>query len=84
LSPGDPGYDPGESDFDTQDAYTKFDVSLSYTSADERWGAELFINNATDESIRQETFFLVSGGNESAYVWAPGREAGVRLNFSFD
>jgi iron complex outermembrane receptor protein len=75
--------DPGEANFDTQDAYAKIDFSLAYQSADSRWGAELYVNNATDEDIKEE--LAINGGQDVTFAtYAPSREAGLRLNFSFD
>ncbi|WP_308364370.1 MULTISPECIES: TonB-dependent receptor domain-containing protein [unclassified Microbulbifer] len=72
--------DPGERDFDVQEAYAKFDASLTYASADDSWTAELYGNNLTDEGIKQELFI---GGVQTAYTWAPSREAGLRFAYRF-
>ncbi|MCX2782686.1 TonB-dependent receptor [Microbulbifer thermotolerans] len=72
--------DPGEKDFDVQEAYAKFDASLTYNSADDSWSAELYGNNLTNEGIKQELFI---GGVETAYTWAPSREAGLRFAYRF-
>ena len=37
--------------FETQDRYTKTDLSLLYTAEDERWYAELFVRNIEDEDV---------------------------------
>jgi len=73
--------DPGESDFDLQGAYTKIDASLAYSNEADAWNAELYVNNLTDEAIKQEMFI---GGENTAYTWAPAREAGVRFAYTFD
>jgi len=73
--------DPGESNFDIQEAYTKVDVSVGYASAAGQWSTELYVNNLTDESIKQEMFI---GGEQTAYTWAPPREAGIRFGYKFD
>ncbi len=75
--------DPGESNFDTQDAYTKVDLSLAYLSKDSRWGAELYVTNATDEAIKEEN--AINGGQNVTFnTYAASREAGIRFNYSFD
>ncbi|RBP49904.1 TonB-dependent receptor [Arenicella xantha] len=73
--------DPGESNFDIQESYTKLDLSLIYASPDSRWTAELYLNNATDEAIKQE---VQIGGTRTAYTWAPSREGGLRLSYNFN
>ncbi|WP_346838390.1 TonB-dependent receptor [Microbulbifer sp. SAOS-129_SWC] len=72
--------DPGEKDFDRQPAYAKFDASLAYASADDSWSAELYALNLTNEGIKQEIFI---GGTDTAYTWAPSREAGLRFGYHF-
>ncbi len=73
--------DPGENDMDVQEAYTKVDASVTYASANGNWNVELYVNNATDEEIKQE---LNIGGYETFASWAPSRESGLRLSYSFD
>lgn len=72
--------DPGESDFDRQEAYTKVDASIRYVSADDKWNMELYVNNLSDAEIKQELFI---GGEKSSYIWAPSREAGFRIGYQF-
>ncbi len=73
--------DPGESNMDVQEAYTKVDASVSYASAEGNWNVELYVNNLTDEEIKQE---LNLGSNQTFASWAPSRESGLRLSYSFD
>jgi iron complex outermembrane receptor protein len=73
--------DPGASDIDRQEAYTKLDASLTYASANDSWRAELYVNNLTDEEIKQELIFQ---GTTPTYGWAPSREAGVRVSYQFE
>jgi len=73
--------DPGESNFDIQEAFTKIDVSLKYTSPEARWSAEFYVNNLTDEGIKQE---IQIGGVQTAFTWAPPRESGLRLRYEFE
>tara|TARA_R110001583_G_scaffold57841_3_gene172805 strand:- start:1143 stop:3494 length:2352 start_codon:yes stop_codon:yes gene_type:complete len=72
--------DPGESDVATQEAYSKFDMSLTYMSADEKWSIEGFVNNVTNEAIKADSQI---GAYQSAYQWAPSRESGVRVLYNF-
>lgn len=72
--------DPGEKDFDRQEAYVKIDASVRYSAEDSKWGAEAYVNNISNEAIKQEMFI---GGETSTYTWAPSREAGIRLNYQF-
>ncbi len=73
--------DPGETGFDIQESYAKVDVSVSYASPEQRWTAELYANNITNEAIKQE---LQLGGVQSAYTWAPSREVGLRISYDFN
>lgn len=73
--------DPGERDFDIQEAYTKLDASISYLSAENRWALEFYVNNLTDEGIKQE---VQIGGVQTAFTWAPPRESGLRFRFNFN
>jgi iron complex outermembrane receptor protein len=73
--------DPGESNFDVQEAYTKVDASVSYVSPEARWALEFYVNNLTDEGIKQE---IQIGGNQTAFTWAPPRESGLRLRVNFN
>ena len=73
--------DPGESNFDIQEAYTKVDASITYLSPEQRWSVELYANNLTDEGIKQE---VQIGGTRTAFTWAPPRETGVRLRVNFE
>ena len=75
--------DPGEADFDTVEAQTIVDVSLTYTSPDERWNAELYIDNASDEITKTDQA-ISTGRDVSFNWWGPGREAGLRINFNVD
>jgi len=73
--------DPGESNFDIQEAYVKLDASISYLSPEQTWSVELYSNNLTDESIKQE---IQIGGTRTAFTWAPPRESGIRFRIDFD
>jgi iron complex outermembrane receptor protein len=72
--------DPGESDFDVQPAYSKIDLSLAYEAVNDQWTAELFVTNATDESVKTEAFY---GGPRTFYKWGDPRIAGIRVAFRY-
>jgi hypothetical protein len=74
LSPDD----PGESDFGVQPSYTMVDASLGYHAADDRWYAEAFVTNATDESVKTEAFY---GQPVTSYKWGEPQEYGVRFGY---
>lgn len=64
-----------------QDAYTKTDLRLIWTSADEKISAEAFVENAEDEAVLARTnvggFDLV----QSSYLYP--RNYGVKFNYNF-
>ncbi|HZF28527.1 MAG TPA: TonB-dependent receptor [Gammaproteobacteria bacterium] len=72
--------DPGEADFGVQPAYTKVDLSLSFRPASDQWTAELFVNNATDESVKTEAFY---GTPRTFYKWGDPRISGIRVSFKY-
>ena len=74
LSPDD----PGESDFGVQPSYTMVDASLGYHAADDRWYAEAFVTNATDESVKTEAFY---GQPVTSYKWGEPQEYGIRFGY---
>jgi iron complex outermembrane receptor protein len=72
--------DPGEADFGVQPAYTKVDLGLAYHPANDQWTAELFVTNATDESVKTEAFY---GAPRTFYKWGDPRVAGIRVAFRY-
>ncbi|HKE44162.1 MAG TPA: TonB-dependent receptor [Steroidobacteraceae bacterium] len=72
--------DPGEKDFGVQPAYTIVDLSLGYHSPKDQWTAELFVDNATDESVKTEAFY---GTPQTFYKWGDPRIYGVRIAFQY-
>lgn len=65
---------------DKQDSFTKADVRLRWSSAEDRYNAELFVNNITDEVTMNRATFGSRGLNQS--FDAP-RMWGVRLGARF-
>src|SRR5688572_17684011 len=72
--------DPGESDFGVQPSYTMVDASLGYHAADDQWYAELFVTNATDESVKTEAFY---GQPITSYKWGDPQEYGFRFGYRY-
>ena len=65
---------------DKQDAFTKLDLRLGWHSADDKYSAELFANNVTDEITLNRATFGSRGLNQS--FDAP-RMWGVRVGARF-
>ncbi|WP_260928125.1 TonB-dependent receptor [Novosphingobium sp. 9] len=68
--------------FDKQKAYAKVDLGLSYSSPDDRYGVEVFVENLTDKRIR--TGASVAGATSGLTPvfmsnYEPPRTWGVRL-----
>lgn len=64
-----------------QDSYTKTDLRLSWTSASERFGIEVFAENLENEIVNSRT---QSGGDGIEQVaWGLPRNYGVRLRGKF-
>ena len=62
-----------------QDGYTKTDLRLSYTTADERFSIEGFVNNVEDKQVISRGTY---GGTNAAFAsYAAPRTYGVRLTF---
>jgi iron complex outermembrane receptor protein len=76
-----PAANGAASNIDVQEAYAKWDVSLAYNSASGKWQAEGFVNNATDEVIRNDDNGV--GAAEPDFYLAPPRTYGVRVNYNF-
>ena len=49
-------------------------------SPDGQWTVEAFVNNATDEEVKQE-FFCCS--EQTPYAWGAQRLGGVRMSYNF-
>lgn len=76
-----PAANGAASDIDVQDAYTKWDLSVKFNSPSGIWGVEAFINNATDEVIRNDDNGV--GAARPDFYLAPPRTFGLRLDYSF-
>ena len=74
--------------FETQEGYTKTDLSLLYTSADERWYAEAFVRNIENNAVvnYQECTDFGPFGTPVVQCennFNPPRTWGIRLGKSF-
>lgn len=64
-----------------QDSYTKTDLRLSWTSENERFGGEIFVENLENEIVNSRT---QSGGDGIEQVaWGLPRNYGVRVRAKF-
>ncbi|MCS5595096.1 MAG: TonB-dependent receptor [Porticoccaceae bacterium] len=66
-----------------QDAHTKVNLGIKYSSLDDDWQVDLFVNNATDEMTKSS-----SSVDNNTSAGFPGRYAsprtwGIRLNMNF-
>ena len=69
-----------------QDSFTKTDLSLTYTSADDRWNLQGYVRNLEDDDVRTASApdaptGLATNGNSEFY--APPRTYGLRLGVNF-
>jgi iron complex outermembrane receptor protein len=69
-----------------QDAFTKTDLSLTYTNADDRWSLQGYVRNLENDDVRtasspNSTTGLATNGNGEFY--APPRTYGLRLGVTF-
>lgn len=74
-----------EDDFRSQDSFSTVDARLVFTSVNEKWTAELFAKNITDEEIVNT--MLILGGPflvENPVGWySPPRTYGLRVGANF-
>lgn len=68
-------------DLAKQDAYTTLDARFYWTSNDNHWKAQLFIENATDEAVLQHT--IVGGSDIIQVSWGKPRMYGVKVGYEF-
>lgn len=65
-----------------QDAYTLLDFNLRYTSGNERFFADLWVKNATDEFVRSSTFQLATA-RVIGVTHMPPRTYGFTMGYNF-
>lgn len=66
--------------FYTQESFTRSDVTLNYSSVDDRWSAEAFVKNIEDKG--QVASLFTNGGSSYATLTDP-RTVGIRGTFKF-
>ncbi len=64
-----------------QPSFTKTDLRLGWTSADERYGIDAFVENLENEVVNQRTTY--GGDGIEQVTWGYPRNYGVRLRASF-
>ncbi|HBN89277.1 MAG: iron complex outermembrane receptor protein [Rheinheimera aquimaris] len=74
---------PYAADIDRQDAYAKWDASLTYEPSEGNWSLEAFVNNITDEEIKSDQGRWNSNPVPN-YMWQAPRTLGMRLKVRFD
>lgn len=67
--------------FGVQESYERVDLSLNWFSADEKWRARAYVNNATDEEILLRSVRF--GGDMAVGDYANPRTIGVTLAYNF-
>lgn len=66
--------------FFTQESFTRSDVTLNYSSMDDRWSAEAFVKNIEDKG--QVASLFTNGGSSYATLTDP-RTVGIRGTFKY-
>lgn len=69
--------------FSEQDAYTKLDLSIGWTSADQALSILAFVNNATDEVISTSTDITPEPNFQAYADYEMPRNYGLRLGYRF-
>lgn len=64
-----------------QDAYTKIDARLYWKSESEKWNAQVYVENLTEEEVLQHT--IVGGSDIIQVSWGKPRMAGVKVGYNF-
>lgn len=65
-----------------QDAYTLLDFNLRYTSGNEKFFADLWVKNATDELVASSTFQLATA-RTIGVTYMPPRTYGFTMGYNF-
>ena len=68
-------------DLARQDAYAKVDARLHWISPSERWTAQAYVENASDEAVLQHT--IVGGSDIIQVSWGKPRTYGVKVGYEF-
>jgi len=71
-------------DFDLQEAYHKTDAKLMWESPEQRWNAELFVENIEDDAIKDYILIGSRAFNSPPLAWyAAPRFYGLRVGFKY-
>ena len=84
---GDVFFLSANSPLDRQDDYTLANIHLTWNSPDERWTADLFVNNVGDEDIISgdglQSNTIGNGFGIDNYTYMPPRTVGFRIGARF-
>jgi iron complex outermembrane receptor protein len=70
--------------FDLQEDYHLTDVKLQWRSPEERWNAEVFVQNIEDEAPKQNVFVGPRAFGAPPFTWyGPPRFYGVQVGFKY-
>lgn len=78
---------PATKDLDRQDAYTTWDISLTYKPQTGNWLAEAYVKNLTDEAVKNDQGRWTFNGDPAPapnWMWAPSRTYGLRIKYQFE
>jgi iron complex outermembrane receptor protein len=71
-------------DFDLQEAYHLTDAKLEWRSPEERWEAEIFVQNIEDEAPKQNILVGSRAFGAPPFAWyGPPRFYGARVGFRY-
>jgi iron complex outermembrane receptor protein len=71
-------------DFDKQEAFHTTNLRLAWTSPEQRWDGEVFVNNVEDEAIKQNILIGPRGFGSPPLAWySEPRFYGVRVGFRY-
>jgi iron complex outermembrane receptor protein len=71
-------------DEDSQEAFSLTNISLVWTSPEEKYQARLFVDNVTDEHYYQALAASTGFGTRTTSSWGAPRQVGVELRAQFD
>ncbi len=77
---------PATADLDRQDTFTTWDLSLTYTPQQESWLLEAYVDNLTNETVKNDQGRWTFNGDPAPtpnWMWAPSRTLGLRIKYQF-
>jgi len=78
-----PGVPNGGRDLGVQDAYQVYDLSARFIPESEKWMAEIYVKNVTDENIKISSGNFITG-NGFVATYSPPRTYGITFSYSFE